>query len=35
MGSQGKVLMIYTGGTIGMLPKDESNPLSPLVPATW
>jgi L-asparaginase len=33
--SKGKVLMIYTGGTIGMLPKDEGNPLSPLVPANW
>ena len=35
MGNQGKVLMIYTGGTIGMLPKERDNPLSPLVPATW
>jgi L-asparaginase len=32
---KGKVLIIYTGGTIGMLPKDEDNPLSPLVPAGW
>lgn len=30
-----KVLMIYTGGTIGMLPKEECNPISPLVPANW
>ena len=30
-----KVLMIYTGGTIGMLAKEEVNPLSPLVPANW
>ncbi len=34
-GKKGKVLMIYTGGTIGMLPKEEGNPLSPLVPANW
>jgi len=34
-GKKGKVLMIYTGGTIGMLPKEKGNPLSPLVPATW
>lgn len=27
------VLIIYTGGTIGSLPKDRSDPLSPLVPA--
>lgn len=33
--SKGKALMIYTGGTIGMLPKEEGNPLSPLVPANW
>lgn len=32
---KGKVLMIYTGGTIGMLPKEEGNPLSSLVPANW
>lgn len=30
-----KVLIIYTGGTIGMLPADRNNPLSPLVPAKW
>jgi L-asparaginase len=30
-----KVSMIYTGGTIGMLPMEEGNPLSPLVPASW
>lgn len=33
--SKDKVLMIYTGGTIGMLPKEKDNPLSPLVPANW
>jgi L-asparaginase len=33
--SKCKVLMIYTGGTIGMLPKEEGNPISPLVPAKW
>jgi L-asparaginase len=26
------VFIIYTGGTIGCLPKDESDPMSPLVP---
>ncbi|MBF0495921.1 MAG: asparaginase [Deltaproteobacteria bacterium] len=35
MATPGKVLMIYTGGTIGMLPAEEDNPLSPLVPANW
>ena len=35
MEKKGKVLMIYTGGTIGMLPEDPDNPLSPLVPANW
>ena len=35
MSKRGKVLMIHTGGTIGMLPKEEGNPLSPLVPANW
>ncbi|MBF0551769.1 MAG: asparaginase, partial [Deltaproteobacteria bacterium] len=35
MTTPGKVLMIYTGGTIGMLPAEEDNPLSPLVPANW
>ncbi len=30
-----KVLIIYTGGTIGMLPKEKDNPLSPLVPGKW
>lgn len=35
MASKGKVLMIYTGGTIGMLRQDMNNPLSPLVPASW
>ncbi|MBW1650825.1 MAG: asparaginase [Deltaproteobacteria bacterium] len=29
-----KVCIIYTGGTIGMLPPKKNNPLSPLVPAT-
>ncbi|MEA2976419.1 MAG: L-asparaginase [Alphaproteobacteria bacterium] len=28
-----KVLVLYTGGTIGMVPADESNPASPLRPA--
>lgn len=32
---KGSVLNIYTGGTIGMLPSDPENPLSPLVPADW
>ena len=35
METKKKVLMMCTGGTIGMLPKDESDPLSPLVPASW
>lgn len=30
---QAKVLVIYTGGTIGMVPGDEQDPDSPLVPA--
>jgi L-asparaginase len=30
-----KVLMLCTGGTIGMLPKDANDPKSPLVPASW
>jgi len=30
-----KVLMLCTGGTIGMLPIDRSDPSSPLHPATW
>ncbi len=29
------VLIIYTGGTIGMVHKETKNPLSPLVPADW
>src|SRR5438046_2033824 len=29
-----RVLVIYTGGTIGMVPSDPSNRLSPLTPAT-
>ncbi len=28
-----KVLVIYTGGTIGMVPEDAADPASPLVPA--
>lgn len=28
-----RILIIYTGGTIGSVPKDPGNPLSPLVPA--
>jgi len=28
-----KVLVIYTGGTIGMVPADGSDPASPLKPA--
>ncbi len=35
MSDRPKVLMVYTGGTIGMLPKEENNPASPLVPADW
>ena len=27
--------MLCTGGTIGMLPKDETEPNSPLIPAKW
>jgi len=30
-----KVLLICTGGTIGMLPSDENDPSSPLAPASW
>ncbi len=30
---QTKVLVIYTGGTIGMVPADAADPASPLVPA--
>jgi len=30
-----KILMLCTGGTIGMLPKDENDPESPLSPASW
>jgi len=32
---QKKVLMLCTGGTIGMLPKDKNDPTSPLAPAKW
>ena len=35
MKTEKKVLMICTGGTIGMLPKDENDPASPLAPAKW
>jgi len=28
-----KILVIYTGGTIGMVPEDAADPASPLVPA--
>jgi len=30
-----EVMMICTGGTIGMLPKDKNDPASPLSPASW
>jgi L-asparaginase len=30
--NKARVYIIYTGGTIGMAPKDENNPESPLVP---
>ena len=32
--TKGKVLIIYTGGTIGSFPKDRSNQFSPLIPAS-
>ena len=35
MAKDKKVLMLCTGGTIGMLPKDENDPKSPLIPASW
>ena len=35
MAERKKVLMICTGGTIGMLHSVENNPNSPLVPASW
>ncbi len=35
MSGAGKVLLIYTGGTVGMLPSDGANPESPLAPAAW
>lgn len=35
METRGRVLSIYTGGTIGMLPKEKDNPISPLAPARW
>ena len=35
MSGAGKVLLIYTGGTVGMLPADGANPESPLAPAPW
>lgn len=30
--TKAKVYILYTGGTIGMAPRDENNPLSPLEP---
>ena len=33
MASDNGVLIIYTGGTIGSVPRDANDPLSPLVPA--
>jgi len=30
-----KVLVVYTGGTIGSVHSDPNDPLSPLVPGTW
>ncbi|MDR0805069.1 MAG: type I asparaginase [Oscillospiraceae bacterium] len=30
-----KIYLLYTGGTIGMLPKDRSDPKSPLAPVKW
>ena len=30
-----KVLVLFTGGTIGMLHEDKNDPSSPRVPATW
>ena len=35
MSGIGKVLVVYTGGTIGMLPQEAGNPSSPLVPVGW
>ena len=35
MREKGKVLIIYTGGTIGMVHSDKDNPLTPLIPASW
>jgi L-asparaginase len=35
MRGKGRVLVIYTGGTVGMLHKDPSDCCSPLVPANW
>ena len=35
MTRKSRILMIYTGGTIGMVPEDPSNPDSPLIPADW
>jgi len=32
--SLGEVLVIYTGGTIGMVNRDKDNPASPLTPVT-
>jgi len=33
--AKGKVQIIYTGGTIGMVRQDPTNRLSPLIPANW
>lgn len=35
MNRTGKGCVIYTGGTIGMLPKDAGDPASPLVAVGW
>ncbi len=31
----GRVLVVYTGGTIGSMPRDPENPRSPLVTVSW
>lgn len=35
MSEAGKVLLIYTGGTVGMLPAEGAGTGAPLVPAAW
>lgn len=35
MNEEQKVFIVYTGGTIGMLPKEAGNPSSPLVAKSW